>query len=97
MTLTIPIGRSVVPDEERVMWTALAERSVAEVAESEPVAYLARRSSRAGLSYRRRIMSISPSRAPKRGHETPMDSRRPEYIATERSSRWTPGLSLLEL
>jgi hypothetical protein len=82
------------------MWTALAERSVAEVAKSEPRAYLARGPSKARRSYRRRIMSVSAgmrSRGPIRGRETPTDSRRPEYVVTERSSRWTPGLSLLEL
>jgi hypothetical protein len=82
------------------MWTALAEQSVAEVAGSELRAYLARHPFEGWRSYRRRIMSVSAgmrSRGPIRGDETPTDSRRPEYVVTERSSRWTPGLSLLEL
>lgn len=85
------------PGEQRNMWTGLAERGAVEVALSELRAYLTPLRLRGSSGYRSRIMDVSPVGLVHRGLETRAVARSTRNLVKERSSRWTPGLSLLEL
>lgn len=85
------------PDEQRNMWTGLAERDTLEVAPSKFRAYPTPELHRGSCRYRCRIMDVSPGVETERGLETRADAHSPRYLVKERSSRWTPGMSLLEL